>query len=132
LLGLRSESRIMERCEKVDSQDRMSERAPWDWPPDGNWPPERLERDRRGVYRPASYRCQRRPVGFGTSLLIVAVATVIALRWFWPAAIMLFAFTGVTECAYDAGGDNRAGDPRGRGAAGAVGGPALTPTAASA
>jgi hypothetical protein len=67
----------------------MSE--PWDWP-------SRDEERRRGSeriiedveYRVVRPRRQRRPVRFGTALLAVTVATVIAL-----AVIMLFAFAGI-------------------------------------
>jgi hypothetical protein len=40
---------------------------------------------------------RRRPIGFGWCLLLGTVAAIILLRFFWPAAIMLFAFAGVTD-----------------------------------
>src|SRR5262245_20171709 len=72
----------------------MSERAPWDWPPEGNWPPERLVQDRRGVYRPAIRR-QRRPIGFGWSLVIVAIAALVLLRFALAPLLMLAVLLGI-------------------------------------
>ena len=47
----------------------------------------------------ATYRevRQRRPIGFLSCLMIVTVAAIIALRFFWPAFIMLFAMLGITS-----------------------------------
>jgi hypothetical protein len=72
----------------------MTQRAPWDWPSRAD--------ERRRAFEPeiidAEYRVvrQRPPVGFLSCLLIVGVAAVVLLRFFWPAGIMLFAFAGVT------------------------------------
>jgi hypothetical protein len=61
------------------------------------WPPHRqrtieYERDRRGVYAP---RRQRRPIGFGTSLMIVTVAAIVVLRFAWAPLLMGAVLLGI-------------------------------------
>jgi hypothetical protein len=71
----------------------MSARAPWDWPPEGNWPPTiEYTRVRRGVYAP---RRQQRPIGFLGSLMIVTVAAVMVLRFAWAPLLMLAVLFGI-------------------------------------
>jgi hypothetical protein len=71
-------------------------RYEWDF---DYWPPNRrptidYEQDRRGVYAP---RRQPRPIGFGTCLALSALGVILLLRFFWPAAILLFAMSGITS-----------------------------------
>ena len=42
-------------------------------------------------------RRQRRPIGFGTSLMIVTVAAIVVLRFAWAPLLMGAVLLGVTE-----------------------------------
>jgi hypothetical protein len=50
------------------------------------------EQDRRGTYIP---RRQRRPIGFGWSLIIIAIAALVLLRFAWAPILMAFILLGI-------------------------------------
>ena len=85
----------MGRGEKGDSQDRMSDRTPWDWPSRAD--------ERRRAFAPevidARVVRHRPPNRLRLGLLLVTVAPIIVLRFFWPAIIMGFVLAGVTSPA---------------------------------
>jgi hypothetical protein len=67
----------------------MSKRFEWDFPPTIDY-----EKDRRGVYSP---RRRRSAISFAWCLLIVTVAAIVILRFFWPAVILLSVMFGITS-----------------------------------
>jgi hypothetical protein len=72
----------------------MSEWREWDWPqePKRRRPTIDYEQDRRGVYRPA---IRRKPIGFGTCLLVTSVAAIAALWLAWPPLLMFAVLVGL-------------------------------------
>ena len=72
----------------------MSQRYEWDWP-------SRADERRRYFERviDAHYRVVRRrqTISFGWYLLIIGVAAIFVLRFFWPAFVTLFAMLGITS-----------------------------------
>jgi hypothetical protein len=57
--------------------------------------------ERRRAFEPEIIEARivprRPPIGFLSCVMIVGVATIVLLRFFWPAAIMVFAFTGISS-----------------------------------
>jgi hypothetical protein len=67
----------------------------WDfdyWPPHRRPPTIDYEQDRRGMYVP---RRQRHPIGLGWSLVIVAIAALVLLRFAWAPLLMLAVLLGM-------------------------------------